>query len=819
MSDCFVEIALPLYVHRTFTYRCAGLMAGKAKNGCRALVQFGRKPVTGFIVAVHDVPPDGLDPSQIKDVDEIVDEEPILSESLLELTAWVADYYFAPWGEVIKAALPAGLTAKSETFIEVTDTGREKLAEISPEKIEGSSKWQALEMIAMSERIAGAEVEKHFGKARASAILRELERTGAIKLSFFHGRPSVQPKLQNAVRLVDTPAPADAKPLTTQQSKVLDALFGMTEPVTLAELLKMAEVTPSVVRTLERKGYVEIFVREVRRDPLAALSSTAEQPLQLTSAQSEIFEKAVEQLNAAQYATFLLHGVTGSGKTEVYLRVIRAALGLGKSALMLVPEIGLTPMFSRRLKAHFGDLLAILHSGLSDGERLDEWNRIRLGEARVVIGTRSAVFSPLQNLALIVVDEEHDPSYKQDETPRYHGRDTAIVRAQRANAVVLLGSATPSLESFHNAHQSKYRYFRLPERIGSHGMAKVEVVDMRDVFNRHGRREVFSDELKTAIRETWEAGKQSLILINRRGFSAFVICRKCGTAIHCPNCAVTLTFHREQQRLICHYCNHQSALAEVCPQCGGQYIQYVGEGSEKIEAMLRELFPKLCVARMDRDTTRRRGSIEQILRRFADGEIDLLVGTQMIAKGHDFPRVTLVGVVSIDTVMMLPDFRGAERAFQLLTQVAGRSGRGEDPGRVIIQTYYPSHYAILHASAQDYESFYQQEISFREQMHYPPFVYLVNLVIRQSASTKALDLANETVRALGETEQGKGLRILGPSPAPLSKLKGEFRFQVLVKARHRQNARIALDHLVEEFHRRKLDLKSVTIEVDPLDLM
>ncbi|MEK7831761.1 MAG: primosomal protein N', partial [Acidobacteriota bacterium] len=451
--------------------------------------------------------------------------------------------------------------------------------------------------------------------------------------------------------------------------------------------------------------------------------------LTLTDKQQAALTEITARLDEDKYAAFLLHGVTGSGKTEVYIRAMRATLDKGKTALMLVPEISLTPMFARRLREHFGDAVAILHSSLSDGERLDEWNRIRRGEARVCIGARSGVFAPMQNIGLIVVDEEHEASYKQDETPRYHGRDTAIMRAHQAGAVIILGSATPSMETFHNAQTGKYQYLRLDERIGGRQLAAVEIVDMRKVFERHGKQQVFSDEMKQAILQNAERGEQTLVLLNRRGYSASLICRSCGHRAGCPNCDVGLTFHKVEARLICHYCNHHERVPRQCPTCQGSYIYYVGEGTEQIEALLKELYPQMRISRLDRDTTRRRGAFEKLLNEFASGDIDLMVGTQMIAKGHDFPNVTLVCVISVDAGLSMPDFRSAERTFQLLTQVAGRAGRGDKPGRVIIQSYHTEHYALEFASHQNYEKFYEREIHFRRNMHYPPFVALINALI------------------------------------------------------------------------------------------
>ena len=635
------------------------------------------------------------------------------------------------------------------------------------------------------------------------------------------GESRLRPKLQNAVRLSDRAfvvSNGDAQ-LTPAQQRVVETLEEADEPFTFSDLLETAEVSASVVRTLEKRGLVEVFAREVRRDPLAHIEQQELELVILNDDQQRALDRIVTRLDERRYATFLLHGVTGSGKTEIYIRAMREATRRGQSALMLVPEIALTPVFSRRLRAIFGDAVAILHSSLSEGERTDEWRRIKDGEARVCIGTRSAVFAPLDNLGVIVVDEEHETSYKQDETPRYHGRDTAIMRALRADAVVVLGSATPSLESVHNATTGKYEYIRLDARYGNRALASVETVDMREVFKRHGKQVTFSDELKTAMTESFERGEQVMILLNRRGYSSFAMCRSCGDAIHCPNCDVTLTYHRYNQSLQCHYCNYIRPAPRVCPACDGQYIQYVGEGTEQLEAKLRELFPNKSVARIDRDTTRRRGSLEHLLMEFAAGTIDLVVGTQMIAKGHDFPNVTLVGVISVDAGLCLPDFRAAERTFQLLTQVAGRAGRGDRPGRVVIQTYHPEHYSLVCAKAQDYDEFYRREIEFRRSMHYPPFNALINICVHDKEFDRANNTATDLARELREAARDSMLRVLGPAPAPISRIKGEHRFQILIKTRSRARAREALDAAMNRMLARNANPRSISIEVDPVSLM
>ncbi len=819
----FAETAVPVYVRQTFTYHLPGDMARRAQIGCRVIVPFGKKLMTGFIVALHEQLQGEINESEIKEVEELVDESPIISRDILHLTKWMSDYYYAPWGECLRTALPAGATVATEQVLTITEAGRSALSHVSAGFSWSSSKHQALELLAGTGTIGSRELERQLSKSHATALIRQLERAGYINVVERVSESRLKPKLQNAVRLVELERneekEKEGKPLNEQQRRVIETIEEAHEPMAFSQLLEAADVSSSVVRTLEKRGIVEVFAREVRRDPLAHIEQQELDLVTMNEEQQRALDQLVAKLDERQYATFLLHGVTGSGKTEIYIRAMREATRRGLSALMLVPEIALTPVFSRRLRAIFGDGVAILHSSLSEGERIDEWRRIKDGEARVVIGTRSAVFAPLDKLGIIVVDEEHETSYKQDETPRYHGRDTAIVRALRANAVVVLGSATPSLESFHNAATGKYGYIRLDTRFGNRALAEVQTIDMREVFKRHGKQVTFSDEIKTAIAETFERGEQVMILLNRRGYSSFAMCRSCGDAVHCPNCDVTLTYHRYNQSLQCHYCNYIRPAPRVCPACDGQYIQYVGEGTEQLEAKLREMYPDKSIARVDRDTTRRRGSLEHLLMEFAAGTIDLIVGTQMIAKGHDFHNVTLVGVISVDAGLCLPDFRAAERTFQLLTQVAGRAGRGELSGRVIIQTYHPEHYSLVCARAQDYDEFYRREIGFRRSMHYPPFNALINICVHDKEFDRASNAATDLARELRESARDSGLRVLGPAPAPISRIKGEHRFQILIKARSRARARETLDFATSQVLASGYNPRSISIEVDPISLM
>ncbi|MCY7374760.1 MAG: primosomal protein N' [Pyrinomonadaceae bacterium] len=681
-------------------------------------------------------------------------------------------------------------------------------------------KTQILQFLVEHGETASRELILKYGESAAKRALRELTKAGWASVFYRTLTSQVKPKRRKAVRLSPPDShKANQKPFTEAQSKIIETLLESNGELLFTDLIESTETSASAINTLEKRGVLEVFVQEVRRDPLAAATLPELLNLTLTDAQTEVLKEINAAIEAEKYKAFLLHGVTGSGKTEIYIRAMQTVLDKGKSALMLVPEIALTPVFSRRLRAVFGDAVAILHSNLSVGERFDEWRRIKSSAANIVIGTRSAVFAPLQNVGLIVVDEEHDSSYRQHESPFYHGRDAAIVRANFADAVVVLGSATPALETFHNAHNGKYQYLTLPNRVGNRPLATAELVDMREVFKLDGKDTIFSPQLLEAIETTHSKGEQSIMLLNRRGFSQFVLCRSCGETIRCHNCDITLTFHKREGKLVCHYCNHREKTPRKCPSCEGKFLYFMGEGTEQIEDILKRKFSELRIARIDRDTTGRRKMFEETLMQFSRGEIDMLVGTQMLAKGHDFPNVTLVGVISVDAGLALPDFRAAERTFQLLTQVAGRAGRGELAGQVLIQTFYPEHYALKHARTQNYDNFYAEEIRFRQKLNYPPFVALASILIKHANYDYAFDNAQILRECLQNLNAEKNCIILGPAPAPLARLKGEHRLQILVKARNRRKLREILDFALHDAQEKFCDLKIVSVEIDPVNLL
>ncbi len=609
--------------------------------------------------------------------------------------------------------------------------------------------------------------------------------------------------------------------LTAKQREALEILAGVPAGIPTPQLAARGIAADAVSR-LARHGLVSVRRDRVDRDPFDATSfhaTPADTLRRLTPEQTAAFERLRTLADTGSFHVALLHGVTGSGKTEIYLRLSAALRARNRTVLMLVPEIGLTPAMVSLFRQALGDRVAIQHSGLSDGERHDQWQRIRRGDIDVVVGTRSAVFAPIDRVGLIVVDEEHDGSYKQEESPRYNGRDVAIVRGQRANALVVLASATPSMESYHNAMNGRYARIVLERRVLDRALAAVTVVDMREEYAENGSDVVLSRVLERAIAARLDRQEQSLILLNRRGFATAVFCRQCAGTLNCPNCSVSLVIHGERsaRRAQCHYCNYSTRVPSACPLCAGPYLEQTGFGTERVEAEVRRLCSAARVARLDRDAVRRKGALGLLLSRFRDGDIDVLVGTQMIAKGHDFPRVTLVGVVSADVGLGMADFRASERTFQLLTQVAGRAGRGEQPGEAIVQTLYPEHYSIQLACRQDYPAFYARELQFRRAMRYPPLVSIINTIVRSPTFAGAMEDAGDIVQRLRQADGERGeFRVLGPAPAPLGRLRGEYRAQLLVKSSNRKRMKEALVAAIAA----RPDLqRRVVVDVDPVSVL
>jgi primosomal protein N' (replication factor Y) len=581
--------------------------------------------------------------------------------------------------------------------------------------------------------------------------------------------------------------------------------------------MKKAEVSRAVIHRLEKQGRVLTWEEPLTVEEDSWDTDFAPPTNILNAEQKLALAEIWRWLVAGKFAAGLLHGVTGSGKTEVYLGAIEAAISRGKTAIVLVPEIALTLWVGRLVRARFGETVAVLHSGLPDVERAREWWRVRHGQASIVVGTRSAVFAPLENLGLIIVDEEQETSYKQEETPRYNGRDVAVYRARLEGAVALLGSATPSLETYHNARSGKYHLLELTSRVENRPLADVRIVDLREEFRQQHKAAPVSESLRAAIALRLEEKTQAMVLINRRGYSWSLLCRSCGAFVQCENCSIALTYHKSRQRLECHYCGYAIRPPKKCPKCNGEYMYFVGDGAERVEEYLREKFPAARIARLDRDTVRTKREYQQVLGAFADGELDVLVGTQMVAKGHDFQRVTLVGVVAADLALGRPDFRAAERTFQLLTQVAGRAGRGELAGEVLVETYYPEHYAIQLAVRQDYVSFYEKEAHFRRMLHYPPFTALASVLVRDRKIENAIRWSRALAGYFAPFEN-RGVKILGPAAAPLARLRKDYRFQFVLKSPKRSALSLALSGALDFCDAKKIPDTAVIVDVDPTSL-
>ena len=808
-----VSVAVPVPFLERLTYRVPDAVAPPVR-GARVLVPLGSRVVTGIVTGVAADPPDS---SPLRALLEVLDEEPFVPEDVLNLALWAAEYYACGAGDVIAAAMPPRAAVRSARQVAITDRGREWLAQQNAAE-DASGRAAVLHALRSGRAMAASRLG-------TASTLRALEREGLVEISQpVQGRVAAHKTVRVAsLTLAGHAALQDGAPphLGARQREALATLAGSPDGIDLAAL-RTRGLAAATLSRLGTRGLVALRRDKVERDPFAAavggfLQRGPVEPSVLTPEQAAAVDRLTASATAGQFRVALLHGVTGSGKTAVYVRLARVVLELGRSVLVLVPEIALTPAIAALFRRAFGDRVAIQHSGLSDGERYDQWQRIRRGEIAVVVGTRSAVFAPMSRLGLIVVDEEHDSSFKQEEIPRYHGRDVAIVRGKEAEALVVLGSATPAVETYHNALRGRFDRLVMSRRVGDRPLAAVRIVGMREEYAAHGTDVVLSEVLATAIDDRLKRGEQALVLLNRRGLAAAVFCRQCAGTLECPNCSVSLTVHTERglHRARCHYCNYSRLVPKACPQCAGPYLERAGFGTERVEAQVASRWPGARVARLDRDTARQRGAVARLLSQVAQGEIDVLVGTQMIAKGHDFPGVTLVGVISADVGLGLADFRAAERTFQLLTQVAGRAGRGDRPGEAVIQTLYPDHYSIRHACRQDYAAFFEEEIKYRRAMRYPPIVALVNAIVRAPTFAQALAEASDLAATLREAA-GDRYQVLGPAPAPLARIRGEYRVQLVLKGAYRSAMRRALlDALAARTELRR----RVTVDVDPLSVL
>jgi primosomal protein N' (replication factor Y) len=845
----FCEVALPVPLDRTFTY--AVRPDQSPLRGARVIVPFNKEKLIGVVTAL-DVKPEG--DFETRYLEAVLDDESIVSDQLLELAEWIAGYYLAPLGEVLRGMLPLVAEVRRTVYYRITDAGRDALAtmmerdasRLADEKTDAGPSTPVASATCAQDDIP----KKKRGGGRAEEqemqfrVLKRLAEGEPVKVSTL--RDATAASLLQIAALVrkkwiareTAAAERDARrmerfavlipearlpKLTDNQQGILAELAACGGEVSLADLRKK-DLPSSTLQTLVRRELVRIEERPAVFH-LGGLTPASDAAIELNGAQ----QQALDTVNAALggFHPFLLFGVTGSGKTAVYLAAMQKALDRGFSSILLVPEIGLTPQTAGLLDRAFGQKVALLHSALTPEERSEQWRRIRRGDAPIVVGTRSAIFAPAPNLGLILVDEEHDQSYKQEETPRYNARDVAVMRAKSAGAVAVLGSATPSLESWHNAAQGKYTRIDLRKRVMNRPLPAIELIDMRTEFQQTGQEQLFSRALVAEIKASLERGEQALVLLNRRGYSFAVICRACGEKLDCQNCAIALTHHkpsdedglaRAGQRLECHYCGYTRTVPARCPKCESEHLFYLGAGSQQGEERLQEIFPGARIGRMDRDSVRGRYDLERLLARLHSGEINLLVGTQMIAKGHDIHGITLVGVVGCDHALSMPDFRAAERVFQLISQVSGRAGRGELPGRVVVQTYYPDHYAILAAAANDYASFAERELKYRRWMHYPPFGALANVLVRSPKIEQAAGWAAELGKYLQKLNSG-AVRVLGPCTAPIARIKGVYRFHLILKAASRKALNATLRGLMAHAEKAEIPRRNVVVDVDPQRLM
>jgi primosomal protein N' (replication factor Y) len=830
----FCDVALPVPLDRTFTYLVGELQPAV---GARVLVPFGGQRLMGVVVRVHDVVPgEGV---EVKAVQTVMDEGALLDGAMLRLAAWVAEYYCAPLGEVLRGMLPLAAEVKRQWMYRIGAAGRRVLYEGAAKGASRRSKLTPEEQnreYAVLNYLENGEAAKVGALRSATGANRRLLE-GMVKKKWLEREAVAEER--DAKRVVRVAVVSDPLSVVSEgrlpklnenQLAVMAELAAVGGRLAVRELKVRLDVPESTLGTLVKRGLVRIE-EEAEGFEFGRVSAgkKAAHEHALNEEQMEVVGTIAAAMEKGGFRPHLLYGVTGSGKTAVYFAAMRRALERGKGSLLLVPEIGLTPAMAGQMYAAFGEEVALLHSGLTPDERAEQWHRIRRGEARIVVGTRSAVFAPVAALGLVIVDEEHDSSYKQEETPRYHGRDVAVMRGKLNEAVVVLGSATPSLESWANAERGRYALVEMRGRVMGRALPAVETIDMRAEFREVGKEEIFARRLVEETRAALGRGEQVILLLNRRGYSSVVMCRSCGEKVECENCSLSMTYHRPSaespdgmaqpgQRLECHFCGFRRKVPENCPKCGSEHLYFMGAGSQQGEEKLAELFPEARIGRMDRDTVRGRGDMERLLHRLHAGEINLLVGTQMIAKGHDIHGVTLVGVVGADYALGLPDFRAAERVFQLLTQVSGRAGRGELPGKVLVQTYHPDHYAVKFAAQHDYPGFVAKEMQFRRSLHYPPFAVLANVILVSEKMEESSAWAAEIGRYFQRVKP-TGVRVLGPAAAPIVRLKRIYRFHFVLKAERRQALGEALRGMIGFATEAGIPRRSLVVDVDAVQFM
>ncbi len=787
---------------RSFDYLIPEQWSGTILPGMRVIVPFGPRKIQGFVTSLKTQ----SEFKKLREIIEPMDLEPVLNRELLDLGDWLTEHTLCFKIFAYQVMLPAALKAKYEkkvklaVGVDVTD-----LAEPLQTLFENNL------MIDWEDALNNGMVpllQKEAAKGNLDVLYIVKEKVKKKQRKYV--RPLLSPaELKDEVDRF----PAKAE----KQKQVLTYFIEHFEPIELRSLVAELKTTSTTVKALVEKKLLIEYEMEVYRDPFEHRTFKRTKPLPLTNSQQTAIGPILNAIETNRHEVFLLYGVTGSGKTEIYLQSIQEVIERGQEAIVLVPEIALTPQMVNRFKGRFGDLVAVLHSGLSAGEKYDEWRKIQRKEVKVAVGARSAIFAPFENLGIIIIDEEHETSYKQEEMPRYHARDVAVERGKTYNCPVVLGSATPSLESFARAQKKVYHLLSLPSRMNNQTLPSVEIIDMREEL-RNGNRSMFSRKLFEMLKDRIEKKQQSVLFLNKRGHSSFVMCRDCGYVMNCPNCDISLTYHRVHEQMKCHYCGHESQVPKQCPECSSDYIRYFGTGTQKVEDELGKILPEARVIRMDVDTTGRKGSHERLLTDFQNGRADILLGTQMIAKGLDFPNITLVGVLSADTMLHLPDFRASEKTFQLLTQVSGRAGRHQLPGEVIIQTYTPEHYSVELAGTQDYDLFYQREMMIRKNHHYPPFFYL-SLITVSHEQLMTVVSATEKIVNYVRSQVSQDAVVLGPAASPIPRINNRYRYQCLIKYKREPNLTKMLKTILDQYQK---DTKSgllVSIDVNPFILM
>ncbi len=806
-----IEVAVAIPVYQTFTYSVPEPFSPFISTGKRVLIPFGRRRLTGYILG----PSKGYENKEIKSVLDILDEQPLFPSAMVPFFRWISDYYKYPPGEVVKSALPGGLNIRDYVLVSLTASGQDALngAQLNP----------------IAKQILGHlqsgpcrvnELYKIIDPNIPGALLYSLEQRDWISRKWELSRAKTKARLERFVQLTGGQLPAGR--LSKSRAKIIDVLKTCGQ-ISVRKLKERVPTAATLIKPLEKDGYLTIDHKRVYRDPFGE-SIKPDTALKLNREQENAVACVCGYI-AKGYKTFLLNGVTGSGKTEVYMQVANEVLNGGHSVLVLVPEIALITQMERRFRARFGDCVGVLHSGLSAGERYDQWTRILQGEATIVIGARSAIFTPFENIGIIIVDEEHDSSYKQEGKLRYNARDLAVVRAKQNDCLALLGSATPSIQSYYNTVTEKFSELKLTKRVEQRSLPEISIVDLRETRDTRGIGRYISPQLLQAMQETLKRGEQVLLFLNRRGYASFPVCSACGQPMRCKHCDISLTLHQRSNAYRCHYCGFSRSAVSKCDVCGSDKIRHLGLGTEKLEGMVTKLFPRARIARMDRDTTARKGSILKLLKGLRDKTTDILVGTQMVAKGHDFPNITLVGVICADLSLSFPDFRAGERTFQLLAQVAGRAGRGDRFGRVILQTYNPEHFSIDAARRQDFSSFYQQEIGFRNALKYPPFSRIIQLKISGKDSQKTKDHAHmlgdvcQSLKA-GDRNYYQSVEIMGPIEASLTRIAQRYRWQILLKGSNTRRLHQFINQLMSNhpvvFNRHRVQ---VAIDVDPVFMM